>query len=278
MRRMLLLFCLWAAHLFYMTPEASAEPPMIEKTEQIRQQMAASKGVRQKWSVYLQWLQPYLQRYMRTHRVYVLQPGFEELYTANPDICGWLNVASFVDEPVLWRDNSFYLDHGFDREDSIDGAVFLDERGERYAEEPSLLVYGHNMKSGAMFGLMDNYREADYLKQYPIVTYQSAWEEEPRKYVLFSLFDASMTPENDEYQRIVWYPFPGREEHQAYLDQLKARSFYRVPIDVTVDDQLITLVTCSYSQENGRFLVTGRRLREGEDEEELRRILADCDF
>ena len=279
LRRISLLFCLGAALLFHDgATGVLAESSMMAKTGQIRQKLAASDSARQKWNAYLQWLQPYLQRYMRTHRVYVLQPGFEELYAANPDICGWLNVADFVDEPVLWRDNSFYLDHGFDREDSIDGAIFLDERGEKYAEEPSLLVYGHNMKSGAMFGLMDYYREADYLKQYPIVTYQSAWEKEPRKYVLFSLFDASMTPGNAEYQCIVWYPFRSREEHQAYLDQLKARSFYRVPIDVTVDDQLIALVTCSYSQDNGRFLVTGRRLRAGEDEEELRRVIADSIF
>ena len=273
-----LFFCLWAALLFGGTPGAFADSSEIAETEQIQQRPADSDDVWQKWNTCLQWLLSYLQNYMRTHRVYVLQPGFEELYAENPDICGWLTVGNFVDQPVLWRDNSFYLHHGFDGEASVDGAILLDERGERYAEDPSLLVYGHNMKSGAMFGLMNYYRKAAYLKQYPIVTYQSAWEEEPRKYVLFSLFDASMTPGNAEYQCIIWYPFSSREEHQAYLDQLRARSFYNVPVDVTVDDQLLTLVTCSYSQENGRFLVTGRRLREGEDEEELRRMLADCDF
>ena len=143
LRRILLLLCLVAAlFLFSGLPEAFAESSEMAKTEQIQQCLVIPDGVLQRWNAFLQWLQSYLQNYVRTHRVYVLQPGFEELYAANPDICGWLTVGSFVDQPVLWRDNSFYLHHGFDREPSINGAIFLDERGERYAQEPSLLGTG----------------------------------------------------------------------------------------------------------------------------------------
>ena len=133
----------------------------------------------------------------------VLQSQFEALYAQNSDLIGWIKMADSVDYPVLYRDNSFYMDHDFYGEYSQAGSIFLDARNGMYMDDSAMLIYGHNMRNGDMFGDLDDYRETKYLCKYPIISLQSAWESQPRQYVLISLFDASMNKSDPSYIRIV---------------------------------------------------------------------------
>lgn len=193
-----------------------------------------------------------------------LQQAFAELYAQNNDLVGWLQVCDHIEEPVLWRDNSFYMDHDFYGQSSTSGSIFLDERNGQAMQDDLLLLYGHNMKSGAMFGDLDLFRNQEYLAAYPIIRLQSAWEAEPRQYAIFSLFDASMNSDDPSYIQIRRFDFAGDEEKQEFIDELCARSIFDIPLEVDAQDQLVMLVTCSYSHDNGRFLIVARELREGE--------------
>ena len=195
-----------------------------------------------------------------------IQPEFQELYELNSDVVGWIQMADCVDYPVLWRDNSYYMDHDFYGESSASGSIFLDARNNSDMSDSVLLIYGHNMRSGEMFGDLDRYREADYLREYPIVTLQSAWESEPRTYVLISLFDASMDRDDSSYIRIVRTSFESAAEKEDFIAELRERSMYQIPVEANADDQLLLLVTCSYSHSNGRFILVARELRDDETE------------
>lgn len=199
----------------------------------------------------------------------VLQSQFEALYAQNSDLIGWIKMADSVDYPVLYRDNSFYMDHDFYGQYSQAGSIFLDARNGMYMDDSAMLIYGHNMRSGEMFGDLDAYRETKYLCKYPIISLQSAWESEPRQYVLISLFDASMNKSDPSYIRIVRTAFDTDEEKQAFIDEMRARSIYKIPLEADANDQLLTLVTCSYSHDNGRFLLFARQLRDDETEESI---------
>lgn len=199
----------------------------------------------------------------------VLQSQFEALYAQNSDLIGWIKMADSVDYPVLYRDNSFYMDHDFYGQYSQAGSIFLDARNGMYMDDSAMLIYGHNMRSGEMFGDLDAYRETKYLCKYPIISLQSAWESEPRQYVLISLFDASMNKSDPSYIRIVRTAFETDEEKQAFIDEMRARSIYKIPLEADAGDQLLTLVTCSYSHDNGRFLLFARQLRDDETEESI---------
>ena len=199
----------------------------------------------------------------------VLQSQFEALYAQNSDLIGWIKMADSVDYPVLYRDNSFYMDHDFYGQYSQAGSIFLDARNGMYMNDSAMLIYGHNMRSGEMFGDLDEYRETKYLCKYPIISLQSAWESEPRQYVLISLFDASMNKSDPSYIRIVRTAFETDEEKQAFIDEMRARSIYKIPLEADANDQLLTLVTCSYSHDNGRFLLFARQLRDDETEESI---------
>lgn len=196
-----------------------------------------------------------------------LQPQFEELYAENADLIGWIKVNGEIEYPIVRRDNSFYMDHDFYGEYSQAGWIFLDERNQTDMSDDNLLVYGHNMKNGEMFGELDRYRELEYVKEHPIIEVQSAWEAEPRRYVLIALFDASMNRSDASYIKITEFNFEEPEEKQAFIESLRARSIFETPVEADAEDQLIMLVTCSYSHDNGRFLMVARKLRAGESED-----------
>lgn len=204
--------------------------------------------------------------------VRVMQSEFEQLYAENNDLIGWIKMADSVDYPLLWRDNSFYMDHDFYGQYSQAGSIFLDARNDIYMTDSAMLIYGHNMRSGVMFGDLDKYRKTEYLKQYPLIEVQSAWESEPRQYVLISLFDASMNKSDPSYIRIVRTSFEDDADKEAFIADMRARSKYKIPLEADAGDQLLTLVTCSYNHDNGRFLLFARELRDGETADSIREI------
>ena len=138
--------------------------------------------------------------------------------------------------------------------------------------DDNLLIYGHNMKYGEMFGPLDKYREKDYLRKHPIIELQPIWQDEPSEYVIVSLFDASMDRDHETYIKITEFNFETDEAKQQYIDAVCERSMYGIPLDVDAGDQLIMLVTCSYSNPNGRFLIVARELRENESADEMRAL------
>ena len=65
------------------------------------------------------------------------------------------------------------------------------------------------------------------------------------------------------------------ERKQAYLEAFLARSLWKSPVDVDADDEYLMLSTCSYEQEDGRFLFLCRKLRDGETPEALREMFTE---
>lgn len=87
---------------------------------------------------------------------------------------------------------------------------------------------------------------------------------------MFSVFDASMLPDSEDYfylRRFDELRSGGDEAMQLLIDELRERSLYDVPIDVAPQDGILALVTCSYSNSDGRLMVFARRLRAGESAE-----------
>ena len=209
----------------------------------------------------------------------VLQEQFVEMYNRNSDLVGWIRVNETIDYPMVWRDedNDFYMDHDFDGKKSNSGWIFLDKRNEMYMTDDHMLIYGHNMRLGDMFGDLDLYRKMDYLKEHPIIQLQSAYEAEPRQYVIVSMFDASMNKSHSTYVKITNFNFETPEDKTAYIEEMYRRSIFDLPCETDANDQLITLVTCSYSHPNGRFLIVARELREDETAEQITQMFAELD-
>ena len=204
-----------------------------------------------------------------TPRTYEVQENFAELYAENNDLVGWLTVCENIEEPVVYRDNSYYMDHDFNGNSSIAGSIFLDEENDKAMTDSMVLLYGHNMRSGTMFGDLDALRDTDYLKQHPILTLHSVYEAEPREYVIVSTFDASMLENDPSYIHIRQFNFESPEAFQAQIDDIMSRSYLQTGVPVDTTDHYVMLVTCSYTHDDGRFLVVARRLRNGETADQI---------
>ena len=207
-------------------------------------------------------------------RVTLLQPGFKKLYAVNPDVVGWVTAGKDVDFPIVWRDNMYYLNHDFEGLRNKNGTVFLDARNDIDMTDDVVVLYGHNMRSGAMFGNIDDYRDPACIIEQPFIMLQSAWQSQAMEYVVFSVFDASMNDKDPNFFRITNFRFETPEEKLAYIEDIRKHSIYEIPVDVRADDQLVLLVTCSYDNDDGRFLMYGRQTRDDETDASIRRKLA----
>ena len=204
-----------------------------------------------------------------------------DAYAQNEDLVGWLKAGESIDLPVVQSDNTYYLDHGFTGEEDKNGTLFLNMNNQLFPPDDVLLIHGHNMKDGSMFGTLSKFERYDYAAENPVITFQTIHDEEPVYYVPVSVFNASMLPDHSSYFDITQIVFPDDGEDaekdpstfrqssafRTYLDELKAVSLWESPVDVNVDDKLLMLITCSYDLEDGRLMVVCRRLRDGETPE-----------
>ena len=201
---------------------------------------------------------------------------FRELYEINPEIIGWLRAGELADEPVVFRDNEFYLDHNFRGEYSGIGTVFADEENTDWADAPYLILYGHNIDGGIKFGRLSQYRNLEQLKENAVIEWDTVRFDAAKEYAVFAVFDASMLPddENSFYlRRFDELKGSGDAGMQALIDEAKARSIFSIPLVVDAQDQLLVLVTCSRVGSDGRLLIFARGLREGETAEGIHAVI-----
>ncbi len=196
---------------------------------------------------------------------------FQALCEVNPDIIGWLRAGDAVDTPVVFNgDNSYYLDHDLYGDYDAGGTVFADQVNENWMTDPLVLIYGHSMNNGTMFGRLKMYADIEYLHANPLVTFDTIYGEKATQYVPFAIFSASMLENNDAYfdLRRYWaYEEMDQEAIQRFLDEAIWRSVLQIPVEVTTEDRILVLVTCSYDTKDGRFMVFCRELRADETPE-----------
>ena len=197
--------------------------------------------------------------------------AFAELYAQNPHVVGQLKMDPDIVLPVVQWDNSFYMDHDFDGNEDVAGTLFVDSRNSLDPQDDHILIYGHNMKDGSMFGSLNNYRNVGFLRNTTCIQFNTIYGD--AQYVPFALFDASMTKDDPNYFKLIRLNFSEEQPFDAFLEDVQSRSLFNIPVDVNEDDQLLSLVTCSYSMDNGRFIIMCRKLREDETPEQMSALL-----
>ena len=193
---------------------------------------------------------------------------FTELRKLNRDIVGWLSIDGMLEEGVTQRDSVYYIDHDALGRSNANGAVFLDPAVSLKTRPYTLILYGHNMKSGAMFGSLRNYEKSAFYYGNPFITFNTLYEE--GRYVVFAAGIVSLEEYDRHYLDLFALTGSSVRERQAALDTLKAVSANGCPVDVRPDDQLLLLVTC-VDREQERRVVAARRIRDGESEAEIKK-------
>ncbi len=195
----------------------------------------------------------------------LVQDSFRRLKEMNPDIVGWVKIEDVCDDAVVQKDNSKYLNHDYTGNENVNGALFLDMAIGLKTRPYTYLVYGHNMKTGAMFGRLLKYREASWYRNHAFVTFNTQYED--GEYVIFSAAKIQVVG-GDGFVDLYGFLTDDAQERTEQIKRLKDLSFFSTGVDVQPEDQLLMLVTCD-GEEDERFAVTARRLRDGESRENM---------
>lgn len=187
----------------------------------------------------------------------------EELQKENSEIIGWLEIeGTNINYPVLQgTDNEFYMKNNYKKEKSKNGSIFLDKSYNWDIPSSNLLVYGHNNKNGTMFQDLLKYKKEDFYKEHTKIKFTT--NKEDSVYEIMSVFYSRVYYKNEK-NVFRYYYFVNAENEQEYNDfvnNAKKASIYDTGITAEYGEQLLTLSTCSYHTEDGRFVVVAKKLR-----------------
>lgn len=196
------------------------------------------------------------------------------LLRRNSDTVGWLTYPLFpeMDYVVVQRDNEHYMYRSFTGEKNAAGTVFLDQSNAIRPQDQNMILHGHNMKNGTMFGRLNSLLEPSMMKLGPFVSFDTLYQD--TKYVPYALAILSVNPDSPRYFEVIRPNFNSMEEISAYVNGLRQRSALVFPTEVAGSDRLLTLVTCHGNEEDERLVLALRALRPGEDEQTLANQLA----
>lgn len=200
---------------------------------------------------------------------------FAEIVSAqqiNEDVIGLLEAGhDTVQYVVQGSDNDYYLNHDYTRASSILGAAFLDTRNSMNPRDTHWMIHGHTTNNGTMFGNLKKFIDPEYLKQYPFLYLTLMYEKEI--YVPYAILEVNVDPNASNYFKITEWNFDTDEDFYDYTNYFKETSFYDIPIEVTPEDDLLTLSTCTYTYQNGRLLIACRKLRDDETVEGVNALI-----
>ena len=176
----------------------------------------------------------------------------DALRQVNPDVIGWIRVPDTkIDYPVVQsEDNDFYLEHTWQGNKSSVGAIFMDCGSAPNLTDFNTLIYGHNMRSGAMFASLRSYSQ------------QSYWEAHPHIYLLVDSgvfrFDVFSAYRAELDSAAYGQSFRQRETREKFLQDAAEQSVIQTEITPGIRDRILTLSTCSGVGHETRWVVQAR--------------------
>lgn len=208
--------------------------------------------------------------------------SMEQLLADNPDTAGWIKVdGTYIDNVVVQAaDNDYYLDRNFYGEKSQPGTVFADYRcvvnDYNNKQSDNIILYGHNQRDGTMFGTLNKYKiksgntkNFDFYLEHPTFTFSNLYEEYTYKIIASFIIEVEPRQTRDgiifDYHNYI--KFGTKRPYQTFIDNVMERSAINTGVDVEEGDKFLTLSTCSNEFEPSRFVVIGRRVRDGESPE-----------
>lgn len=184
---------------------------------------------------------------------------YDSLIAVNPDIRGWISIPDTgLSLPVLQgKDNEFYLTHDFYGEYDRHGSIFIDCKTDVGIEQSNTVLYGHHMRDGSMFGLLENYAQEDFYRKNPFFSFDLIGEE--RTYQILAVVKCSLAAGENDFRYYDYKIISEEENFWQYYNSIKALSLYDIPVTASYGDELVTLCTCDYSVQDGRLLIIGKK-------------------
>ncbi len=188
-------------------------------------------------------------------------PEYVEVSRLNPDMAGWLTMeGTSINYPVMYapQQEDKYLHLDFYGKYSAGGCLYAQEECSIDPPSDNITIYGHNMKDGSMFADLLKYDSKDFWEKHRYISFDTLMER--HTYEIFAVFRTTVSIGKG----FPYYQFINAGSEEAYdlfIKDCKEIALYDTGITPEHGDQLITLSTCEYSQQNGRFVVVARRIK-----------------
>lgn len=178
---------------------------------------------------------------------------FKELQKRNPDVYAWINIPNTpIDYPIVQskEDNSYYLNHTIDGTPGLPGSIYTENYNSKDFTDSNTVIYGHRMNNETMFSSLHVYRDQLFFDENPYITIYT-----PSQILIYQIFATYLT---DDKHIMLSFDFDNPAVFQRYLDEVfsirSMDALFNKEIDVTADNHIITLSTCSVDNV-GRLLV-----------------------
>ncbi|MDE7322002.1 MAG: class B sortase [Lachnospiraceae bacterium] len=191
---------------------------------------------------------------------------FTQLYSENQDFAGWLRIpGTKIDYPVMSRegDNNYYLDKNFERQHDKNGLLILDYRSSIKNNMASggqnLIIYGHNMRTGVMFGTLKNYKDKSFCDEHMTISFDTLYEE--CEYSVVAAMLGSVAYEDEDVFR--YYDaidISTEENFNAFKENVMSNALYTTDESIEYGDTCLILSTCDNYKEDGRFVVIAKKI------------------
>ncbi len=190
-------------------------------------------------------------------KLYVLGQ-YQSLYEKNKNFIGWISIdGTNINYPVMksiYGNGEFYLDHNFNGEEDKNGTLFMDDACDVIRPSENWIIYGHNMKSGKMFGDLTDYKSESFYKKHPEVKFDTIYEF--GDYEVMYAFESRVYEESTIAFKYYQFIDPASEaEFDSAMREMAAESFYDTGVSAHYGDRLLILSTCDYDEDNGRFVL-----------------------
>lgn len=186
--------------------------------------------------------------------------GLRRLHEQNNDCVAWISIeGTVINYPVMYRpgQKDYYLHRDFYGNDLYAGSLYIAEICHK--ESDNLIIYGHNMNNGTMFGELDRYEKEAFYQAHRYICLETL--NETRFYEIICVSKTPVYTAND-FQYYGFADADSAEDFNEYLAQCQKRSLYDTGLTAEYGDHLLTLSTCEYSQKNGRLLVVAKQVEE----------------
>lgn len=177
----------------------------------------------------------------------------DALQKINSEAIGWIEIPdTIISYPMVHStDNLYYLSHTFRKESNKSGSIFLETSNRADFSDLHTIIYGHNMKNGSMFAGLKDYSSKSFQTAHPYVYIDLS--DGSHCYQIFSCHEASVS---DNCYTI---GYKQDDVYAAFLESLQSASLYDTGVEVSTEDSVITLSTCT---KNGtkRFVVHAKKI------------------
>lgn len=191
---------------------------------------------------------------------------YKDIFVQNEDMTAWLQIEDTkIDYPVMYtlEDEEYYLRRDFSGREDTAGCLLLDSDSSLYGNETTnLIIHGHHMKAGTMFGDLDLYADEAYGKAHKNIKLYTKKEE--RNYEVIAVFYSQVYLTTDMvFKYYNFFQADTEEEFRYFYDNIKALSLYDTGVTAQFGDHFLTLSTCAYHVEDGRFVVVAKEIEPG---------------